>query len=79
MKTSISRNLLLLLWKCLFFPVSSATIDCPSDWVPSQASGTCIKAYDDKKTWSDARDACQQDGGDLIKIINAEMDSFVAG
>ena len=35
--------------------------------------------YNEDKTWSDARAACQADGGDLVKISNEDMNSFVWG
>ncbi|GFO37605.1 C-type mannose receptor 2 [Plakobranchus ocellatus] len=56
---------------------STAASTCPSGWTKSPSSGTCIKFYDDYKTWADARTVCQQDGGDLVTIRDANMNQFV--
>ncbi|GFN79590.1 C-type mannose receptor 2 [Plakobranchus ocellatus] len=74
---------ILLLW-ALLAAVSSDTEHagkCLSDWVFSPSSHTCIKFYywfSNRKTWENARAACQRDGGDLLAIYNAEMNEFVA-
>ncbi|GFO41918.1 macrophage mannose receptor 1 [Plakobranchus ocellatus] len=56
---------------------SATASTCPSGWTKSPSSGTCIKFYDDSKTWADARTVCQQDGGDLVTIRDANMNQFV--
>ncbi|KAK3743318.1 hypothetical protein RRG08_007556, partial [Elysia crispata] len=50
---------------------------CPSGWIESTQSGTCIKVYEDKKSWEDARAVCQAAGGDLVKIIDDSMNQFI--
>ncbi|GFS18986.1 macrophage mannose receptor 1, partial [Elysia marginata] len=50
---------------------------CPKGWTPSHPSGTCIKRYEQEATWSEARQICQQDGGDLVTILNADMNQFI--
>ena len=60
-------------------PATSDSSKCPAGWTESPESYTCIKAYVDTQTWGDARATCQQDGGDLIKIVNAEMNTLVFG
>ncbi|GFO41917.1 C-type mannose receptor 2, partial [Plakobranchus ocellatus] len=56
---------------------SDTASTCPSGWTKSPSSGTCIKFYDDFKTWADARTVCQQDGGDLVTIRDENMSQFV--
>ncbi|RUS91679.1 hypothetical protein EGW08_000505, partial [Elysia chlorotica] len=58
---------------------SSAQATCPNGWIESPGSGTCIKLSDDKKSWADARAACQADGGDLVKILDDSMNQFIWG
>ena len=52
---------------------------CPTGWIESTQSGTCIKLYEDKKSWTDARAACQAAGGDLVKILDDSMNDFIWG
>ena len=52
---------------------------CPSGWIESTRSGTCIKLYVDKKSWTDARAVCQASGGDLVKIVDDSMNQFIWG
>ncbi|GFR77021.1 multiple epidermal growth factor-like domains 10 [Elysia marginata] len=50
---------------------------CPGEWLPSYASGTCIKMFQLLTTWSGARHECNHQGGDLVMIMNADMNVFV--
>ncbi|GFR77008.1 macrophage mannose receptor 1-like [Elysia marginata] len=52
---------------------------CPDEWLPSYASGTCIKIHKQQTTWSIARHRCNTQGGDLVMIMNADMNVFVHG
>ena len=58
-----------------FFPVHL----CPGEWFPSHPSGTCIKVFQQKETWSAARVKCQAERGDLVMIENSDMNRFVWG
>ena len=59
--------------------IVSIVASCPSGWIKSTQSGTCIKLYQDKKSWTDARAACQAAGGDLVKILDDSMNQFIWG
>ena len=59
--------------------VSHITVTCPSGWTENPHSGTCIKLYKDKKSWTDARAICQAAGGDLVKIADDSMNQFIWG
>ncbi|KAK3757266.1 hypothetical protein RRG08_047457 [Elysia crispata] len=50
---------------------------CPSEWLPSSPSGTCIKVHRYEKTWKDARDECRSVGADLVTIADHAMNSFI--
>ena len=60
-----------------YFLLCEAT--CPTGWIESTQSGTCIKLYEDKKSWTNARAACQAAGGDLVKILDDSMNDFIWG
>ena len=42
-------------------------------------SGTCVKLYDDNKSWEDARATCKEDGADLVTILDESMNNFIWG
>ncbi|XP_051555702.1 macrophage mannose receptor 1b [Myxocyprinus asiaticus] len=48
---------------------------CPSPWIPY--SGHCYLLHRSKLTWLEARNACRQEGGDLLSIQSTEEQSFV--
>uniref|UniRef100_A0A4W4DQ84 Mannose receptor, C type 1b n=1 Tax=Electrophorus electricus TaxID=8005 RepID=A0A4W4DQ84_ELEEL len=48
---------------------------CPSPLIPH--SGHCYFINREKKTWVEARDACRQEGGDLLSILSVEEQSFI--
>ena len=60
----------------IIFPFAAT---CPSGWIESTHSGKCIKLYEDKKSWTDARAVCQAAGGDLVKIVDDSMNQFIWG
>ena len=51
---------------------------CPSAWIES-SSGTCVRRYNVKKSWEDARAICKEDGADLVKILDESMNVFIWG
>lgn len=57
----------------IFFPVVH-TGSCPRPWIPYL--GHCYYLNRAKKTWSEAKDSCRRDGGDLLSILSVEEQSF---
>lgn len=65
---------------CVFLVVGEKFhVPCDTGWSLSKYSGTCLKVSDDRKTWAQARQACQKQGGDLVKILDSNMNSFTIG
>ena len=63
-----------------FFSHSNSVELCPAGWIPSDASGTCIKLYQTKLSWQDARQHCKAEGGeDLVTILDPAMNQFIVG
>ena len=63
-----------------FFSHSNSVELCPAGWIPSDASGTCIKLYHTKLSWQDARQHCKAEGGeDLVTILDPAMNQFIVG
>lgn len=58
---------------------TAGSFKCPDNWSASPLSGTCVKVYEGKKTWPGARAVCKAYGGDLVKIRDQDMNSFLAG
>ena len=50
---------------------------CPTGWIESSHSRTCIKVYEDRKFWQDARDKCKADHGELVKILDFSMNQLI--
>ena len=50
---------------------------CPPGWHEVADLVTCIKLVQQPMTWYDARDVCQGDGGDLVKVENSVMGDFI--
>uniref|UniRef100_A0A4W4DQA3 Mannose receptor, C type 1b n=1 Tax=Electrophorus electricus TaxID=8005 RepID=A0A4W4DQA3_ELEEL len=59
----------------LTIPPAVHTGFCPSPLIPH--SGHCYFINREKKTWVEARDACRQEGGDLLSILSVEEQSFI--
>ncbi|GFN98043.1 macrophage mannose receptor 1 [Plakobranchus ocellatus] len=57
--------------------IRASTGSCDAGWSESPSSKSCIKIFEMKKSWSDARNACQQLEGDLVTIRNKDMMSFI--
>ncbi|GFS22162.1 macrophage mannose receptor 1 [Elysia marginata] len=64
----------------LFLDVD-AQIFVPCDeqkgWIQSYTSGSCIKLIYRRAQWKNARAACRQLGGDLVKIVDGMMSQDV--
>ena len=57
-------------------------LQCPSTWtrvVTEYGCGTCLKKFNQKKPWLDARDLCRAEGGDIVDISNHAIDTTVVG
>ena len=52
---------------------------CPSAWIPSASSGTCIKPHDTMASWGDARKRCKENDGDLVIVVDKKMNEFLLG
>ena len=52
---------------------------CPTGWTESPHTGTCIKLYDEEKSWHGARVACKEEAADLVKIKDDGMNQFIWG
>ena len=50
---------------------------CPSGWLWSVSSATCIKLINDKMSWQAARNECRSMGADLMKILDSKTNEFV--
>ncbi|GFN98048.1 reverse transcriptase [Plakobranchus ocellatus] len=48
---------------------------CPSGWIKSPDS--CIKFYDQERTWTDAREVCKKDDADLVTILDECMSKMI--
>ncbi|GFS05941.1 C-type lectin [Elysia marginata] len=52
-------------------------ISCDPGYIKSDISRTCVKLFDEKKNWTDARTVCQMEQGDLVKIVDSNMNRFI--
>ncbi|KAK3790631.1 hypothetical protein RRG08_043914 [Elysia crispata] len=50
---------------------------CPPGWYTSKTSRSCIKLFLSKKSWDDARKACQAQGADLLINYNKEKEKLI--
>ena len=51
---------------------------CLEGWAKSPSTGTCIKIHHVKKSWSSARQKCKNEGGDLVRIMERDMNDFLS-
>merc|ERR1712142_1261842 len=51
--------------------------DCPEGWADFDSE--CYKVFQSKKSWQDAENYCQGEGGHLASIHSEEENNFVAG
>ncbi|GFS17388.1 C-type mannose receptor 2 [Elysia marginata] len=58
-------------------PYNDQQVYCGGYWFQSITSASCIKIFTTGKSWQDARLTCQEEGGDLAKIRDKEMNFFV--
>ncbi|KAK3759104.1 hypothetical protein RRG08_040658 [Elysia crispata] len=59
--------------------VCGETFKCPDGWLASPVPRSCVKVFQQKRSWVDARKMCQAVNADLVRIPNDKMNSFVAG
>lgn len=55
----------------------TASFICDDHW--TLKSGRCFQFNDTKKTWLNARESCQSQGGDLATVDTNTIHSFVIG
>ncbi|GFR79131.1 asialoglycoprotein receptor 2 [Elysia marginata] len=52
---------------------------CETDWISIPDSGSCIQLFKHPpNSWTGARNFCQKKGGDLLKIQDSKMNTYVA-
>ena len=57
-------------------------MQCPLKWTRvflEDDCGTCLRKFDQNKTWLDARDVCRAEGGDIADITEFIMIETVMG
>ena len=54
------------------FYVSAAS--CPD---ALRRGNTCFSFHSEAKNWTAARDSCRLDGGDLVEVVNEDVQTFV--
>ncbi|GFO06461.1 C-type mannose receptor 2 [Plakobranchus ocellatus] len=81
----VGQCCVMVLWTLLVMTSSGEAVvssnDCLPGWLKAPSSGTCVRFfeyYPHRKSWHDARAACQQHGGDLVTIRDARMNAFLA-
>ncbi|KAK3753954.1 hypothetical protein RRG08_006334 [Elysia crispata] len=55
----------------------SLKASCPPGWFTSKTSRSCIKLFLSKKSWDNARKACQAQGADLLINYNKEKEKLI--
>ncbi|GFN80003.1 macrophage mannose receptor 1-like [Plakobranchus ocellatus] len=78
----VGQCCVLVLWTLLVMASSGEAVassnDCLPGWLKAPSSGTCVRFFEyPRKSWQDARAACQQHGGDLVTIRDARMNAFL--
>lgn len=61
-------------WSCCF------TAACPSSsgYLHNKLTGICFKIHNEmKQTWTDSRDICFEEGGDLIVLNTSEKFNYI--
>ncbi|RUS70475.1 hypothetical protein EGW08_021766 [Elysia chlorotica] len=67
------------IYSCVLTHLCSAFIvNCQPGWTASKFSGSCVKLYTVAKTWEESRDSCKKEGADLLRILDSEMNAFIA-
>ena len=62
------------------YPIFLTAIEiCPSGWLISPASRSCIKVHHTRKRWNDARSQCKADGGDMLTYYDKEKEKLIFG
>ncbi|RUS77679.1 hypothetical protein EGW08_014576 [Elysia chlorotica] len=64
----------------IFFNISEGCYykDCKEQYVKVEHVGTCIKLSSNNASWTQARQLCQQENADLVKIVDGRMDQFIS-
>ncbi|KAK3801087.1 hypothetical protein RRG08_030516 [Elysia crispata] len=62
-----------------FSDTNSCRATCPDTWTKSKISRTCVKAFEYRYTWREARKICQRLGGDLVVVLNSQKYKFLKG
>ncbi|KAK3775710.1 hypothetical protein RRG08_067411 [Elysia crispata] len=63
--------------KIQFTSTISNKASCPPGWHTSKTSRSCIKLFLSRKSWDDARKACQAQGADLLINYNKEKEKLI--
>lgn len=50
---------------------------CPTNWIWSSPSGTCVAIFLRKVTWERARDSCKSERGELLMVFDDKMNHFL--
>ena len=62
------------------YPIFLTAIEiCPSGWLISPTSRSCIKVHHTTKRWNDARSQCKADGGDMLTYYDKEKEKLIFG
>merc|ERR1712240_702482 len=60
-------------------PCSSPKLDGPTWQCRSKVRGPCYRLFKSAKTWQDAENHCQEEGGHLASVHSSEELDFVIG
>merc|ERR1712018_109774 len=62
---------------CIFLPIFSCVIGCPSAFYWIEAGESCYRVSTEAKTWYEARLFCTQEGGYLVELKSDEETAIV--
>ncbi|KAK3793836.1 hypothetical protein RRG08_017286 [Elysia crispata] len=62
-----------------FSDTNSCRATCPDTWTKSKISRTCVKSFEYRYTWREARKICQRLGGDLVVVLSSQKYKFLTG
>ena len=63
----------------LSYIIDNWTAKCGPDWLDDTTSPYCYQVHREFKQWSEARQDCKANGGDLVSILSANEQRFVSG
>ncbi|KAK3705404.1 hypothetical protein RRG08_033984 [Elysia crispata] len=58
--------------------ITVADFSCAPGWKSYPYLATCIKAFTSSKNWYEAKNVCQEEGGDLVKFRDKKKVKFLA-